>query len=565
MSEANRGELNPEEAGEVVRVLGTIFSNSFLYGPQHGVTTKAVKDAFAVLGVVFGRGAELSVNLADDELIVNGMTLEQKNPLMRMFATHLQDLEISSFTISNELDWESFLKLVEVLNQKPDVMKASGGLAQCVSALGIKGIATKTVVYKAVTEDDEIVNKEKIEEVAKGLAAVGSGKAGDGEGEGEPGPMDEKASQTILAFLKGDVDASDKSLEKSVSAAANDASKLSELILQAAEIQRETAQIDGGESLSNMVVGCLRKTYDVLSQNKTSKTQKGKKNLHKMLMLVEKEILEKMRSMSEGVDFDSDFFSEAIEEMEDEIKIDSLATDYMKKRNAIDSNEKKLLRFIKTKGLDKIEDTDLKDRLFEGGLDAAGWRELLVRSGAEGGGGGGGGGVPGIPGGGGLEVMGHLAVLLHQMENSIAQAKEGSGGVAGLDKVAEGVQKEIRGLVAKTEKKIFDLVDDMQKENAAEAIGQPVPEGKRMSRKRLMEILAEIAQELCQPLAVINCSVDMIRGGSLGEVAAAQVEMLSLASESGAKLQQLINKLMQISGVPDTRSPDASIQQSLYT
>jgi hypothetical protein len=492
------------------------------------------------------------------------MTLEQKKPLMRMFATHLQDFEISSFTIGRDLDWGSFLKLIEVLNQKPEAMKASGGFAKCVSDHGISGIATKTVVYKAITEDDEIVNREKIEEVAKGLAAVGGGKSGDGEGDGEPGPMDEKASQTILAFLKGDVDSADKGLEKSVAAAANDATKLSELILKAADIRRETAEIDGGESLSNMVVGCLRKTYDVLTQNKTSKTQKGKKNLHKMLMLVEREILEKMRSMSEGVDFDSEFFSEAIEEMEDEIKIDSLATEYMKKRTAIDSNEKKLLRFIKTKGLDRIEDTDLKDRLFEGGLDAAGWRELLVKSGAEGRGGGGGAGGVGLPGGG-LEAVGHLAVLLHQMESSIEQSRQGSGGVSGLDKVAEGVHKEIQGIVAKTEKKIFDLVDDMQKENAAEAAGQPVPEGRRMSRKRLMEILAEIAQELCQPLAVINCSVDMIRSGSLGEVAAAQVEMLSLASESGAKLQQLINKLMQISGVPETRSPDASIQQSLYT
>ena len=104
----------------------------------------------------------------------------------------------------------------------------------------------------------------------------------------------------------------------------------------------------------------------------------------------------------------------------------------------------------------------------------------------------------------------------------------------------------------------------MQLENEAEAKGEPVPAGKKMPRKQLMELLAEIAQELCQPLAVINCSVDMIRGGSLGEVSSTQVEMLCLAAESGSKLQTLIDKLMQISGVPETRSPDASIQESLY-
>ena len=38
--------------------------------------------------------------------------------------------------------------------------------------------------------------------------------------------------------------------------------------------------------------------------------------------------------------------------------------------------------------------------------------------------------------------MGHLAVLLHEMENSIAgEQAEGKASVDGLDKVAEGVHK----------------------------------------------------------------------------------------------------------------------------
>jgi hypothetical protein len=60
--------------------------------------------------------------------------------------------------------------------------------------------------------------------------------------------------------------------------------------------------------------------------------------------------------------------------------------------------------------------------------------------------------------------MGHLAVLLHEMENSISGVAGGDGkvGVEGLDKVAEGVHNEIQGLVSKTEKKILSLVDAMQ-------------------------------------------------------------------------------------------------------
>lgn len=533
-------KLTVDEAGEVVRALGTIFSNSFLYGPEHGVTKKAVEDAFAILQVVFGRGQEVSFNLSDDELIVNGMTLELKNPLMRMLATHLADMEISSFTINHELTKDDFLKLVDLLNQKPTDLVAAGGFPAGVKERGIGGVATKSIVYKAVTEDEVVVSKDALDAAAQGL----------GEG----------AQANIIAFLKGDASADEAAVAEGLAAAADDAQKLSELILKAAEVRQQKVDLDDGEDFSSIVVGCLRKAYDVLSQDKSAKTQKGKKNLQKMLMLLEKELLDKLKAVADGADIDDAFITDAIEEMEDELKIDSLASDYMKKRSAIETNENRILRFIRAKGLDKIENTDLKDRLFEGGLDIEGWRELVDKSGISKGAGFGSGS------GGGMEAMGHLAVLLHEMESSISSVGSGQGkaGVEGLDKVAEGVHKEIQGLVAKTEKKILGLVENMQKENEAEIKGEPVPEGKRMPRKKLMEILAEIAQELCQPLAVINCSVDMIRGGCLGEVAPTQVEMLCLAAESGAKLQTLIDKLMKISGVPETRSPDASIQESLY-
>ncbi len=427
---------------------------------------------------------------------------------------------------------------MNVLNKKPADLLANGGFAAALAADAIVGVVTKTVIYKAVTEEEIVIHKD----------AVG----------GPGGGLGEEATETVLAFLEGDADVSEEDAAKGLAAAAGDAQTVSDLVLKAAEDQQEKGDADGHEEFSSVVVGCLRKAYDLLSSDKSAKTQKGKKNLQKMLKLVEKEILDKLKAVANGASIEDAFVTDAIEEMEDELKIDGLASDYMKKRTAIDSNEKRILRFIRAKGLDKIEDTDLQERLFAGGLDMEGWRELVSKSGIQKGG-------PAPEGGeGGLEAMGHLAVLLHEMEHSIGGAGAVGAGIEGLDKVAVSVQKEIQGLVQKTEKKIRDLVENMQLENEAEAKGEPVPAGKKMPRKQLMELLAEIAQELCQPLAVINCSVDMIRGGSLGEVSSTQVEMLCLAAESGSKLQTLIDKLMQISGVPETRSPDASIQESLY-
>lgn len=532
------GVINSDEAGEVVRALGTIFSNSFLYGDKHSVTVKAIKDSFAILQVVFGRGVDLAFSIADEELIVNSMTLELKNPLMKTFASRLKDLEVSSFTISSGLKWDDFQKLVVVFNMKGADIAAQGGFPAVVAAQGISGITTKSVIYKAVTEDEVVVNKDDLDEAQKGLS--------------------ERQSDSVVAFLNGDTGVSGDEASNALKEVADDPQKLSELVLKAAEARKDGSGLENGESFSSAVVGCLRKAYDVLASDKSAKTQKGKKNLQKMLMLLEKEIMDKLRAVAGGADIDDGELVDAIEEMEDELKIDSLASDYMKKRNAIEANESRIIRFIKAKGADRIDATDLKDRLFEGGLDTDGWSELLMKSGIGKAGEGAGAGP-----GGGLAAMGHLAVLLHEMEQSLADDKA-AGGVKGLDKVAKDVRREIEGLVAKTERKILDLVDSMQKENEAEARGLALPQESKMPRRKLMELLAEIGQELCQPLAVINCSVDMLRSGTMGDVTSAQLEMLCLTAESGSRLQVLINKLMKISGVPDTRSPDAGIQQSLY-
>ena len=79
-----------------------------------------------------------------------------------------------------------------------------------------------------------------------------------------------------------------------------------------------------------------------------------------------------------------------------------------------------------------------------------------------------------------------------------------------------------------------------------------------------MVLLAEIVQELCQPLSVINCSIEMIKSSHLGAVSDSQLEILNLASTSGDRVKLLVDKLLELSGLPTTMTPDADIQSSLY-
>ena len=97
--------LTPEDMEEIARSIGLIFSNTFLYGVDHGVTTKAIEDGFAVVSIGLERVEELCFDISNDGIIVNGSSVDQKNPLTRMFATHLSSLSINNFSLRCK-NWE---------------------------------------------------------------------------------------------------------------------------------------------------------------------------------------------------------------------------------------------------------------------------------------------------------------------------------------------------------------------------------------------------------------------------------------------------------------------------
>jgi hypothetical protein len=550
-------KASPQELEEVVRTMGLIFSNTFLYGAKHGVTMKAAEDCFGLLNQVLQKCGELSFAVSEAGLTVNETPIEQKNPLMRMFATRMGDLDISSFGLKNGLARDKFDKLVEIMNAKPEELKKVGGFAQAVLAAQLENVRTRVVTYKAVTEDEIIVSKKVLDETgADGGASVEEMVAFLSGEESPPGLHDEKKQEKE---------------EKALQQISSDTGKLGDVILQAAEAGEAKGGKGQGE-VTAMVVGCLKKVYDVLSKNPIVKTQKGKKNLGRTLAVLETEILARMKAKaasSEAFAGQAKSVSEAIEAMNDELEIEALAADYMKKRNAIEANEKRILRFIKSKGVEKVSDTELRKKLEEGGLTSEQWQELLGKSGIA--------KVDGIGGAkGSSSAEGHLAILLAHMEDLLAPKAQGgapstpeqtSQQIAG---VVAAVDEEIRELVVKTEQKINDLVKviNAEQEGASgtgagneTALGEPKTP---MQRKKLMTLLAEVVQELCQPLAVINCSIDMIKSRHLGEVTDSQIEMLNLASSSGERVRLLIDKLLELSGLPRTLTPDTDIQSSLY-
>jgi hypothetical protein len=88
--------------------------------------------------------------------------------------------------------------------------------------------------------------------------------------------------------------------------------------------------------------------------------------------------------------------------------------------------------------------------------------------------------------------------------------------------------------------------------------------GLQLTRGELITRYAEISQEIAQPLTVSSGVIELLNSGHAGELSEAQRELLAMAAESVERVNRLVNHLKQISGMPDTLTPDAAILKDAY-
>jgi len=535
-------------AKELIESLGSIVLNTVrdLWLSEFDART-VVEECYGLLGEALATMPEVALDVSEGRCLANGRRVISDHPSARFLAKHLTDLEVSGFSLYRGLTFEEFYHLIGILGRPARDIKARGGFSSSVRTSGLRAVAARNVVYRALAEGDEVLVGREVEGIRKVAAALPD-------------------IQNILAFIKGDVAEADEATTKLVKETSGDPQKLVDLIMRAADVQYAVADLDGGETLSQFVVASLRRTVGALRKAPGAKTQKGRRDLARTLLLLEKQVVESMRTVTgEVTQEDINAISDAVEEMTDEVKVDAMTSDYLRKREAVAKSERDLLKYMKSQGPGDLPEGELRDRLMAGGLGVEGWQELVLKVSS----GDGGDGERGGPGGG-FQAVGQLASLLTHMTDLITHAEEDIEQKT-PEELAETFQQtgnEVRRLAAETEKKVHELIDDIRKDtdvvDRMEELASKAKVGLRISRKRLLEILAEIVQELCQPLSVIRCSVDMLTGRLLGEVSEPQVDMLNLASGSLDRLLRIVEMLRFISGEPTSLHPDAQIQAALY-
>jgi hypothetical protein len=534
-------------ANVFVETIGLIIKNNQLhYWLSPRDADEAVDRCFGVLRDLLRAAEQVTVHCSHDELLVNEGAIGAESAHVTSLIHHLNARHIHEFAIGPEVTIEQFRQFMAALEIPPDAMEQEEGFANIIASRGIDNIAVRTVVYKEVADDEVVLSTRKF--------GVDKGRA--------------QTVENVLAFLNGDVEQPTKQTLDRIDEIASDSRKLVELIMKAADIREQPQEVEQGESLASIVVGSLRRVMQTVVSTPAAGTKRGRKRIAKTLVMLERDMLETLRAMAGEADFDTmSTVSTAIREIRDEVEIEDLADDYIKKRRAMEQSEERVLRYMRSKGLEDVVDGDLKQRLTGDGVEHAEFQDLVRRSGAQS-------GLtaqaPGAPGSE-FSALQHIAVLLSRLQNIVDQVgdKVQEEETTKLVETAVSVQQAVATATEGTERKIQQLADEIEEEKKAEESGDGRKQSEpgdppRMSRGRMLEILAEIVQELCQPLSVINCTLQMMLSGKLGDVSESQTAMIKLAQESSDRIKMLTDSLRRISGEPETLSPDLTITSSFY-
>lgn len=506
-----------------------------------------IDDCFRRLTEALDAVPEITFRLAGTSLSINDVVIQGASRHIDAWVRQMDALQIGNFMVQRGLSRNSFNGLIEILTARPEEIEQLGGFANALTACGVEHVTRRNVIFREITEDETVVARDALR--------------------GDPDDDAGVAVGNILAFLQGEGSGAafgDKELEK----AAPDARQLAELILRAAEVEERFADVQGGTSVNDVVLGCIRRAHTMLNQTASARTKKGRKKMVRDMMVVEQEVMKTLRALSEeAADAIEPALTETVQEIREEIRMDDLASDYARKRKALRASEEEIARYMDRKGVDELEGTVFEERLQDAGLPLRGWKPLVVGAGddeAEGSGGEAGAGATAL---GGAAAVQHLAELLERMDSIVGRLTSAPQGDAeAFSEVLSEVNREVGTVVDQTTRKIKKMAEDVHADAAAAEQAEDGARrdglGLRMSRKKLLELLAEIVQELFQPLAVINCSIEMIQSGRLGDTSDNQRRMLDLADESARKLRSLMRGLQEISGVPKGLSPDHEMLES---
>ena len=496
--------------------LGRSINLATTYGNQHPAAQSATEKTMIALAQLFTTRKRVVIGAFNGCMTIDGLMVNPSGALLKSLERRLVRLNITGLRLNQGISTAELLKLTELL-----ALNTSDAFQKELSTSNMDHITPEKTRYQAITEGQTVANESDLNEHINedGILVL------DEEQELQQ-PVNHLHVDQIIAFLKGNIEADSASVGEELTKAANDPERLANLIMESVAIRQATADISG-ETLNDIIVGCLRRTYTGLRKQPSFQTKEGKTELKKALLMLEESLLERMRDLAgaDNPELDRQIV-QAIREIDESLNFEIAANEYIEHREAIKQTREALCDYIRAQGAKTAGDL-LQDTSFPNGD----WRKIVIESNQ----------VPPGMTSSLTDGLSTLTTVFKQLEQLIkSQALNGD---------------QMKNLMGQATLNLDGNLDDAKGslEKLSSTIGG---HGSTMSRDDLLAALSEIAQELMQPLTAINASVEMMMLGYVGNISDEQEDLLLLASRSGEHLEFLMDMLIEIVGCPKNKGVD---------
>jgi hypothetical protein len=521
-TDLNNKPIGDESLIRALNELSRSINISTTYGKKHPAVEAAVVTAEVAMNTLFSKSSQVIIGSFNGMLTIDEQPVSASGTLLKSMERRLTRLQITGLKICKGINRYELLQLIDLLSYKEAADFQAG-----IDAAGMSHISAKKTEFKAVQENQTVANTIDLMSTDDSGILILDDETHNSQSESDVTIHIEQ----IVAFLKGDIElGDDPEINKELSELASDTAKLGKMIMEAVAV-RQSSSLLSGESLGDIVIGCLRRTYNGLREQSVFRDAEGKDELRKTLLLLEENLLEKMRALTGDSDPELDReIVQAIRDMDENLGFEAAALKYMEHRKGIEQKKLQLQQFISDNGVEAAEGL-LADTPFP----QSEWRRIVVESNKD--------------SGQVTKGISTLTTVFERLESlMLSDTSDGTTVKDLLGQATENLDDTIF-----TTKEKLDVLSQQLKEGEAGTIGG---HGRNMTQDELLASLAEVAQELMQPLTAITASLEMMLHGFVGEISHDQRDLLGLAANSGEHLQYLMKELIDIVGCPANKGID---------
>ncbi len=306
----------------------------------------------------------------------------------------------------------------------------------------------------------------------------------------------------------------------------------------------------------------LGRLADGIMAHPSNQTQAGRAALRKFLKEAGSDIAERLQRL--GADIQAlERLAAKVRDLVEDLAVDGIVTRLVKLSGQMTADENRLVR--RFRHADRVGDEEgsrrLQTRLREAGLTEEMLQHLLdaarrdKSAGGKGGGKGGdkaaGAAAVDMPGGQDSEEPSPLPSLLDQL-------KETDPGSGDLPHLIETIIEEMNQTLLRTEERVrkqlrtlHSLMDGRSEKKTISTT--------ELTREELIRLMAELGQQLKQPLTVVTGAAQMIHSGYFGRVSKEEKTALRLINDSTDELDLLVERMIEIAHLPDTLQPEHEV------